>query len=86
MEELMKELSNEKMGQVSGGTLRIAGSERVPTSIIKKDFLERKKEMQDLADIRMRASDEALKAAVNINRQEKDIKEAMKAQREELGL
>ena len=36
--------------------------------------------------IRMRASENALKAAMRLDKQEADIKEAMKAQREALGL
>ena len=42
--------------------------------------------MESIADIRMRASEDALKAAMRLNKQEADIKEAMKAQREALGL
>ena len=34
----------------------------------------------------MRAGEDALKAAMRLNKQEADIKEAMKAQREALGL
>ena len=45
-----------------------------------------KAELEGLADIRLRASEDALRAAMRINRQEAEIKEAMKAQREALGL
>ena len=45
-----------------------------------------KQKMEGIADIRMRASEDALKAAMRLNKQEADIKEAMKAQREALGL
>ena len=45
-----------------------------------------KLKMEGIADIRMRASEDALKAAMRLARQEADIKEAMRAQQEALGL
>ena len=38
-----------------------------------------KRKMEGIADIRMRASDNALKAAMRLTRQEANIKEAMRA-------
>ena len=52
----------------------------------KKWLAKEKRKMEGIADIRMRASEDALKAAMRLNKQEADIKEAMKAQREALGL
>ena len=45
-----------------------------------------KLKMEGIADIRMRASEDALKAAMRLARQEADIKEAMRAQQEALCL
>ena len=45
-----------------------------------------KLKMEGIADIRMRASEDALKAAMRLDRQEADIKEAMRAQQEALCL
>ncbi len=42
--------------------------------------------MESIADIRMRAADDALKAAMRIDQQEMEIKEAMRAQHEAFGL
>ena len=41
---------------------------------------------ESIADIRMRAGEDSLRAVMRLNRQEAEIKEAMKAQREALGL
>ena len=52
----------------------------------KKWVKKEKQKMEGLADIRMRAADDALKAAMRIDRQEMEIKEAMRAQHEAFGL
>ncbi len=49
---------------------------------VRKEKLKR----EGIADIRMRASEDALKAAMRLDRQEADIKEAMRAQQEALCL
>ena len=85
----MKKLNEKEMNLVNGGLH--TGSGRVTMDdVIKKEQREwmakEMKKLQGLADLRMRAADDALKAAMRIDRQEAAIKEAMKAQREALGL
>ena len=45
-----------------------------------------KLKQEQTADIRMRAAEDALKAASRLEHQEREIREAMKANRESLGL
>ena len=52
----------------------------------RQERVREQRRMESIADIRMRASEDALKATMRLNKQEADIKEAMKAQREALGL
>ena len=87
----MKMLNEKELSQVNGGIYDgYTGGDRIPELMKQKrqrEWFENKKaELEGLADIRMRAGEDALKAAMRINRQEAEIKEAMKAQREALGL
>ena len=78
----------EELEQVSAGYLGflLPIVKKVGTTVVKKLETQEKQNMEGIADIRMRASEDALKAAMRLNKQEADIKEAMKAQREVLGL
>ena len=78
----------EELEQVSSGYLGflLPIVKKVGTTVVKKLETQEKQNMEGIADIRMRASEDALKAAMRLNKQEADIKEAMKAQREVLGL
>ena len=78
----------EELEQVSAGYLGflLPIVKKVGTTVVKKLETQEKQNMEGIADIRMRASEDALKAAMRLNKQEADIKEAMKAQREALGL
>ena len=78
----------EELEQVSAGYLGflLPIVKKVGTTVVKKLETQEKQNMERIADIRMRASEDALKAAMRLNKQEADIKEAMKAQREALGL
>ena len=78
----------EELEQVSSGYLGflLPIVKKVGTTVVKKLETQEKQNMEGIADIRMRASEDALKAAMRLNKQEADIKEAMKAQREALGL
>ena len=90
--EMVREaLSAEKMEQVSGGLVDgCACPYESRSQLIEQKqravLAEMQQKMEQTADIRMRASEDALKGAMRINRQEADIKEAMRAQREALGL
>ena len=78
----------EELEQVSSGYLGflLPIVKKDGTTVVKKLETQEKQNMEGIADIRMRASEDALKAAMRLNKQEADIKEAMKAQREALGL
>ena len=78
----------EELEQVSAGYLGflLPIVKKDGTTVVKKLETQEKQNMEGIADIRMRASEDALKAAMRLNKQEADIKEAMKAQREALGL
>ena len=81
----MKMLNEKEMNFVNGGfgyDFSPSVSERNRERAKKQE----QRRMESIADIRMRASENALKAAMRLNKQEADIKEAMKAQREALGL
>ncbi len=91
----MKMLNEMEMNLANGGIINY----NPPTPKLRAEEEERKRhqkwlewvnqekqEGERLADIRMRASENALKAAMRLDKQEADIKEAMKAQREALGL
>lgn len=85
----MRTLMNEmELKEVTAGYLGFLFPivKKIGTTIVKKLVTQEKENMEGLADIRMRAGDNALKAAMRLNRQEADIREAMKAQREALGL
>ena len=90
MSNVNKELNMEELEQVSAGYLGflLPIVKKVGTEVVKKIVPQEKRvtEVEMLADIRMRASENALKAAMRLDKQEADIKEAMKAQREALGL
>ena len=88
MSNVNKELNMEELEQVSAGYLGflLPIVKKVGTTVVKKLETQEKQNMEGIADIRMRASEDALKAAMRLNKQEADIKEAMKAQREALGL
>ena len=85
----MKMLNEKEMDLVNGGIV-IGPAHMTEEEVIqektKKWLAREKRKMEGIADIRMRASEDALKAAMRLNKQEADIKEAMKAQREALGL
>ena len=85
----MKKLNEKEMNLVNGGIVigpAPMTEEEVIQEKTKKWLAKEKRKMEGIADIRMRASEDALKAAMRLNKQEADIKEAMKAQREALGL
>ena len=86
-----KNLSAEEMSRVSGGAgmgpSDCGGCHHFLIEGRRRQIFEKMKlKMEQTADIRMRASEDALKAEMRLNKQEADIKEAMKAQREALGL
>ena len=85
----MKMLNEKEMDLVNGGI--VIGpphmtEEEVIQEKTKKWLAREKRKMEGIADIRMRAADDALKAAMRIDRQEMEIKEAMRAQHEAFGL
>ncbi len=86
----MNELNEKELNVVSGGIPYMNSTCTSAEAEKRKLYWEwvdqEKRKMEGLADIRMRASEDALKAAMRLNKQEADIKEAMKAQREALGL
>ena len=85
----MKMLNEKEMNFVNGGygyAFSPSVSERNRERAEKQRQEQEQRRMESIADIRMRASEDALKAAMRLNKQEADIKEAMKAQREALGL
>lgn len=85
----MKMLNENELKLVNGGIVigpPLMTEEEVIQEKTKKWLAKEKRKMEGLADIRMRASENALKAAMRLDKQESDIKEAMKAQREALGL
>ena len=84
-----KKISAEEMELINGGMVLAGG----PSSSRRQQMEQKSREalaqmqlkLEQTADIRMRASEDALKAAMRIDRQEADIKEAIKAQRIALG-
>jgi len=88
MSNVNKELNMEELEQVSAGYLGflIPIAKKVGTTIVQKWVAQEKRNTEGLADIRMRAGENALKAAMRLNKQEADIKEAMRAQHEAFGL
>ena len=78
-------LNVKEQGQVNGGL--VIGSCSKNADPLNKEYKKRikiesrVKKMQQIADIRMRAADAALKAAMRLDRQEMGIREAMKADR-----
>ena len=85
----MKMLNEKEMNFVNGGVgydFSPSVSERNRERAKMQEREQEQRRMESIADIRMRASEDALKAAMRLNKQEADIKEAMKAQREALGL
>ena len=87
----MKELNEKELMFVNGGvgfdfspSVSERNGERAEKQ--RQERVREQRRMESIADIRMRASEDALKAAMRLNKQEADIKEAMKAQREALGL
>ena len=88
MDQNMKELNNEEMEQVSGGDAMVnhASHHFLIEGRQRQMFEEMKLNKEQTADIRMRAAEEALKAASRLGHQESEIREAMKANRELLGL
>ena len=85
----MKMLNEKEMDLVNGGIV-IGPAHMTEEEVIqektKKWLAREKRKMEGIADIRMRAADDALKAAMRIDRQEMEIKEAMRAQHEAFGL
>ena len=84
----MKMLNEKEMNLASGGILcytpptpeeRRRIDEMHALEDWKKWVRKEKRKMEGIADIRMRASDNALKAAMRLTRQEANIKEAMRA-------
>lgn len=88
MDQNMKELNNEEMEQVSGGDAMVnhASHHFLIEGRRRQIFEEMKLKQEQTADIRMRAAEDALKAASRLEHQEREIREAMKANRESLGL
>ena len=87
----MKELNEKELMFVNGGygydfspSVSERNEERAEKQ--RQERVREQRRMESIADIRMRASEDALKAAMRLNKQEADIMEAMKAQREALGL
>ena len=84
----MKMLNEKELNLVNGGILCYTPplhEERVRIDAMhaledwKKWVKKEKQKMEGLADIRMRAAEDALKAAMRIDRAETEIKEAMRA-------
>ena len=84
----MKMLNEKELNLVNGGILCYTPplhEERVRIDAMhaledwKKWVKKEKQKMEGLADIRMRAAEDALKAAMRIDRAEAEIKEAMRA-------
>ena len=84
----MKMLNETELNLVNGGILCYTPpthEERVRIDAMhaledwKKWVKKEKRKMEGLADIRMRAAEDALKAAMRIDRAEAEIKEAMRA-------
>ena len=88
----MKMLNEMEMNLVSGGIpymnspIHKEDKEKERYKEWQEWVSQEKQKMEGLADIRIRAAENALKAAMRLNRQEEDIKEAMRANRETLGL
>ena len=85
----MKMLNEKEMNFVNGGygyDFSPSVSERNRERAEKQRQEQEQRRMESIADIRMRAADDALKAAMRIDRQEMEIKEAMRAQHEAFGL
>ena len=91
----MKMLNEMEMNLVNGGIINYIP----PTPKLRAEEEERKRhqkwlewvnqekqKMQGIADIRIRAAEAALKAAMRLDRAEMEIKEAMKASFESLAL
>ena len=86
-----KNLSAEEMRQVSGGVgmgpSDCASSHHFLIEQRQREVLaEMQLKREQTADIRMRASEDALKAAMRLDRQEAEIKAAMRGHLEALGL
>ena len=82
-------LNEKEMNFVNGGygyDFSPSVSERNRERAEKQRQEQEQRRMESIADIRMRAADDALKAAMRIDRQEMEIKEAMRAQHEAFGL
>ncbi len=86
MKENIRKLKLEEMENVNGGM--VVGSSILVIMMGKskergqqKEIHERMVEAQNLADIRVRASEDALRAAMRIDAQERAIKEQMAANR-----
>ncbi len=80
-------LSIEEMNRISGG----CGSPNASHHFLIEDMQRKifegmKKGEEQIADVRMRAAEDALRAAMRLDKQEMDIKAAMKARRVALGL
>ena len=86
MKNYARELKLEEMENVNGGVhgeifVYQQELENEKLAAQRADFLKRKKEAHDLADIRMRAAENALRAAMRLDAQERAIKEEMAANR-----
>ena len=87
----MKKLNEKEMNLISGGWTNGGGCPYASHPFLiearQREIFESMKQTRELiAETRMRASEDALKAAMRIDRQEAAIKEAMKAQRAALSL
>ena len=85
----MEMLNEKELTLVNGGLpagITYETKEERIEEYTRKWLAEETKRLQGLADIRVRAAEDALKAEMRLNKQGADIKEAMKAQREALGL
>ena len=90
MAENTKELNLEELEKVNGGVLYgydatpSERAERARKAAQLKEMREREVEAQNTADIRMRAAEDALRAAMRLDAQERAIKEQVAANRIEL--
>ena len=87
----MKMLNEKEMNFVNGGvgydfSPSVSERNRERAEKQRQEREQEQRRMESIADIRMRAADDALKATMRIDRQEMEIKEAMRAQHEAFGL
>ncbi len=87
----MKMLNEKEMNFVNGGygydfAPSVSERNRERAEKQRQERVREQRRMESIADIRMRASEDALKAAMRLDRAEVEIKKAMKASFESLAL